>query len=146
VTSPFPAAETGAEHRAGLVFHHLGVACERIAADAETWARFGYRPEGEAFVDLAQGIRGLFMTGGGPRIELLEATEGSDTLAPWLKRRVKFYHVGYLVASLSGSIDTLTSRGAVVARQPLMSVYFQAPIAFLMMPNLALVELIESRV
>ncbi len=52
----------------GLEFHHLGVACERIAAEIEVWAGLGYRPEGEAFVDAAQGVRGLFMVGGGPRI------------------------------------------------------------------------------
>ena len=144
-----PPAEPGVEADIGLpkglAFHHLGVACERIAKDAETWAAFGYRPEGEAFVDPAQGIRGLFMTGGGPRIELLEATEGSDTLAPWLKRRVKLYHVGYLVPSLGPAMQTLIAHGAAVAREPLRSVYFQAPIVFLMMPNLALVELIEDR-
>jgi len=122
------------------------VACEQIAADAVAWSAFGYRPEGDVFVDEAQGIRGLFMTGGGPRIELLEATPGSNTLAPWLKRRVKLYHAGYMIPSLGRAIDALVAQGAVVAREPLLSVYFQAPIAFLMMPNLALIELIERRV
>ena len=146
MNSPLPHANTPAPALADAAFHHLGVACERIADDAVTWAAFGYLPEGEAFIDEAQGIRGLFMTGGGPRIELLEATPGSDTLAPWLKRRVKLYHVGYLVPSLGRAIDALAARGAVVAREPLLSAYFQAPIAFLMMPNLALIELIERRV
>jgi len=146
VNNPQPTADAPAPALEDATFHHLGVACEQIAADAATWSAFGYRPEGEAFVDEAQGIRGLFMTGGGPRIELLEATPGSDTLAPWLKRRVKLYHVGYLVPSLGRAIDALTARGGVVAREPLLSVYFQAPIAFLMMPNLALIELIERRV
>ncbi|HWF76873.1 MAG TPA: hypothetical protein VN694_06815, partial [Caulobacteraceae bacterium] len=59
---------------------------------------------------------------------------------------VKIYHVGYLVPSLPAAINAMTgSQGATLAREPLMSVYFQAPIAFLMMPNLALVELIEAR-
>lgn len=138
-------AETLATGRERLVFHHLGVACQSVADEAQTWAMFGYRPEGQSFVDEAQGIRGLFMTGGGPRIELLEATGGSDVLAPWLKRRVKIYHAGYLVPSLEHSIEALTAQGATIAREPLMSVYFQAPIAFLMMPNLALFELIEVR-
>jgi methylmalonyl-CoA/ethylmalonyl-CoA epimerase len=135
------------DHRGALgdfAFHHLGVACEQIAADAPTWSALGYRCEGEVFVDPAQGIRGQFMVGGGPRIELLEATEGSDTLSPWLKRRIKMYHVGYLVPSLESAMDILTAQGGTVARAPLMSVYFQAPIVFLMMPNLALVELIEG--
>jgi methylmalonyl-CoA/ethylmalonyl-CoA epimerase len=144
VNSPLPDADAPVLESAS--FHHLGVACEQIAADAVTWAALGYRPEGGVFVDEAQGIRGLFMIGGGPRIELLEATPGSDTLAPWLKRRVKLYHMGYLVPSLGHAIDALTAQGGVVAREPLLSAYFQAPIAFLMMPNLALIELIERRV
>ncbi len=149
MTSPQPAAEALAQTLTlgleGLDFHHLGVACQSVADEAQTWATFGYRPEGDPFVDEAQGIRGRFMTGGGPRIELLEAIEGSDVLTPWLKRRVKIYHAGYVVPSLALGIDALTARGASIAREPLMSVYFRAPIAFLMMPNLALFELIEAR-
>jgi methylmalonyl-CoA/ethylmalonyl-CoA epimerase len=146
MTSSHTDGDASREALGNLSFHHLGVACERIVAEAQTWRALGYRPEGEPFVDAAQGIRGQFMTGGGPRIELLEATPGSDVLAPWLKRRVKIYHVGYLVLSLQAAIDEMSAtHGATLAREPLMSVYFQAPIAFLMMPNLALVELIEAR-
>ena len=128
----------------GLEFHHLGVACERIAAEIEVWAGLGYRPEGEAFVDAAQGVRGLFMVGGGPRIELLEATENSRTLEPWLKRSVKFYHSGYFVPDLAAAIAALEARGASIARPPARSAYFGGAIAFLLMPNLALIELIEG--
>jgi hypothetical protein len=103
----------------------------------------GYRPEGAAFVDEVQGIRGLFMVGGGPRIELLEPTNGSTTLSPWIKRRVKLYHIGYLVESFDAAIEILIARGATFARSPVISVYFKSRIAFLMMPNLALVEVVE---
>ena len=128
----------------GLEFHHLGVACESIAAEIEAWASLGYRPEGQAFVDAAQGVRGLFMVGGGPRIELLEATENARTLEPWLKRRVKFYHAGYLVSDLAAAIAALEARGATIARPPAPSVYFGGAIAFLLMSNLTLIELIEG--
>jgi methylmalonyl-CoA/ethylmalonyl-CoA epimerase len=127
-----------------FAFHHLGVACESIEADAESWARLGYRAEGLAFSDAAQGIRGQFMVAGGSRIELLEALPGASTLDPWLRRRIKFYHVGYLVPSLEAAMRTLVEAGATVARAPMLSVYFGAPIAFLMLANLALVELIEA--
>jgi methylmalonyl-CoA/ethylmalonyl-CoA epimerase len=145
LTSPDIHGDGPAGILTGFAFHHLGVACERIAVDVPIWTALGYRPEGELFVDSAQGIRGQFMTNGGPRIELLEATEGSETLAPWLKRRVKLYHIGYMVPSLAAAMERLSEKGATVAREPLMSVYFQGPIAFLMMPNLVLLELIEAR-
>jgi methylmalonyl-CoA/ethylmalonyl-CoA epimerase len=128
-----------------FVFHHLGVACESIADETETWTSLGYSPEGPPFVDQAQGIRGLFMVGSGPRIELLEATNGSSTLAPWIKRRVKFYHMGYLVRSFDAALETLLAGGATIARSPMMSVYFEARIAFLMMPNMALIEIVDAR-
>ena len=128
-----------------FTFHHLGVACESIEADKATWLSLGYRLENAPFVDEAQGIRGLFMVGGGPRVELLEGLEGSMTLAPWIKRRVKFYHVGYLVQSLDAAMEKLLTSGATIARSPMMSVYFQSRIAFLMMPNLALIEIIDGQ-
>lgn len=126
-------------------FHHLGVACESIAGEIASWEALGYRAESAAFVDEAQGIRGLFMVGGGHRIELLEATNGSTTLTPWIKWRVKLYHIGYLVESIDRAIEILVGDGASVARDPMMSVYFGARISFLMMPNMVLVEVIEDR-
>jgi len=128
-----------------FAFHHVGVACESIDGELSVWETLGYRPEGKTFIDDAQGIRGQFMTGGGPRIELLEATGGSQTLAPWIKRRVKFYHMGYLVEAFEASVDALVAEGATITRQPMMSVYFGTRIAFLMMPNMALIEIIEAR-
>ena len=127
-----------------LRFHHIGVACESIADDTPAWTSLGYFPEDSAFVDLAQGIRGQFMVGGGPRIELLEAANESATLAPWLKRRVKLYHIGYLVNSFDAAIESLTAGGASVVRIPLVSKYFRTRIAFLMLSNMALIEIIEA--
>ncbi len=129
---------------AGLTFHHLGVACAKIDDEIGVWTALGYRAEGVDFVDVAQGVRGLFMVGGGPRIELLEAIGGSDTLAPWLKRGVKIYHLGYIAASLSEAIAAFEAKGATLARAPTPSVYFKSRIAFLLMPNLTLIELIET--
>lgn len=128
----------------GLAFHHLGVACANIGEELGIWTALGYGAESAPFVDAAQGVRGLFLVGGGPRIELLEASEGSETLAPWIKRRVKFYHAGYTVPSLNKAMAAFEARGATVARAPMPSAYFKAPVAFLLMPNLALIELIEA--
>jgi methylmalonyl-CoA/ethylmalonyl-CoA epimerase len=128
----------------GLTFHHLGVACADIREEIGIWAALGYRPEGAPFVDATQGVNGLFMVGGGPRIELLEANEGSETLAPWIKRRVKFYHAGYTVPSLNKAIAAFEAVGATVARPSMPSTYFKTSIAFLLMPNMALIELIEA--
>lgn len=127
-----------------LRFHHVGVACESIADETAIWTSLGYNLEDESFEDEAQGIRGQFMTGNGPRIELLEATSASTTLTPWLKRRVKLYHMGYLVDSFDISLEKLIKNGASIVRNPMISTYFKSRIAFLMLSNLMLVEIIES--
>jgi methylmalonyl-CoA/ethylmalonyl-CoA epimerase len=129
----------------GLEFHHLGVACERIDDETEFWTGLGYRAEGEPFVDGEQGIRARFMTGGGPRIELIEALEGSQTLSPWLKRYTKFYHMGYFAEDFDTAFEEVRSRRAVVLRAPVQSTYFGARIAFLLMPNSAVIEIMERR-
>ena len=129
----------------GLEFHHVGVACERIDGETEFWTGLGYSAEGEPFVDAEQGIRARFMTGGGPRIELIEALEGSTTLAPWLKRYTKFYHMGYFVGDFDAAFEEIRSQRAVVLRTPVQSVYFGARIAFFLMPNSAVIEIIERK-
>ena len=129
----------------GLEFHHVGVACERIDDETEFWTGLGYQAEGEPFVDGEQGIRGRFMTGGGPRIELIEALEGSTTLAPWLKRNTKFYHMGYFADDFDAAFEQIRAQRALVLRAPVQSTYFGARIAFLLMPNTAVIEIMERR-
>jgi len=126
-----------------LDFHHIGVACESLAPEMSTWTALGYRLEGGPFIDHAQGIRGQFVVGNGIRLELLEPIGDSSTLEPWLKRRIKFYHLGYLTSSFDATMEGLIGSGATVARSPMMSAHFEARIAFLMLPNLAMVELID---
>ena len=127
-----------------LDFHHIGVACESLAAEMTIWTALGYRLEGGPFIDPEQGIRGQFVVGNGLRVELLEPVGHSSTLGPWLKRRIRFYHLGYLTGSFDAAMEELIGTGATVARSPMMSTHFKTRIAFLMLPNLAMVELIDS--
>ena len=91
-----------------------------------------------------QGIRGQFMTGHGPRMELLADLPDSDTLQPWLDMGVKMYHLGYLVENMKSSIDALTSAGAHVIARPVAATAFgRGEIAFLMLRNMLVVELIQ---
>jgi hypothetical protein len=52
-------------------FHHLGVACDDIAAEIPCFEALGYRQEGGMFRDPIHKVEGAFMTGPGPRLELL---------------------------------------------------------------------------
>ena len=130
----------------GLAFHHLGVACRNLDAEARVLAVLGYAQEGEEFVDPIQGIRGRFLTGPGPRLEILVALGDSQVLAPWLRSGVKIYHQAFEVDVLESSIAKLESQRGKLMSAPVPAVAFGGRrICFVMMPNLMLVELIESR-
>lgn len=126
-------------------FHHVGVACRDLDSEAKVMLTLGYRADGAAFTDPVQGIRGQFVSGPGPRLELLEQTVGSRVLEPWLAKGVKAYHFGYEVAALEAEVDRLKSVGAILVTPPQPAVAFGGRrISFLMLKNLLLVELIEA--
>jgi methylmalonyl-CoA/ethylmalonyl-CoA epimerase len=130
-----------------LRFHHVGVACADIRVEAARLAPLGYAPEGAEFVDPAQGVRGIFLAGQSPRLELLEplAEARHGVLTPWLRQDVKLYHLAYLATDLRSAIDRLRSDGAKLIVAPVSAVAFDGcEIAFVMLPNRLLVELIAS--
>lgn len=132
-----------------LAFHHVGVACADIEAEAARLAPLGYAPEAAPFVDPVQGVRGMFLTGQAPRLELLEPLEADrpGVLTSYLARETKLYHLAYLTSDLDKAIDNLRRERAKLIVAPVPAVAFDGrPIAFLVLPNLMLVELVaESR-
>lgn len=126
-------------------FNHLGVACRNLDSEQRAWSDLGYAVEGTDFVDPNQGIRGRFLTGPGPRLELLVETEGSSVIQPWLRQGVKIYHQAFETEEFSAAIATLEGSGARVVSPPTPAVAFGGrKVCFLMLRNLALVELIEA--
>jgi methylmalonyl-CoA/ethylmalonyl-CoA epimerase len=132
------ASEAGLKMR----FHHLGVATDSLQRDLGAYRALGYRPEGAVVVDERQGVKGLFLVGGGPRLELLEPLPGSDTLAPFLSRGIKCYHHAYEVESLENSLAALRAAGAKQLAPPVDSAPLNRQIVFLVLPNRWIVELI----
>lgn len=129
-----------------LEFHHVGVACRDVDAEAERLAALGYVPEHPEFLDPVQGVRGLFMTGQSPRLELLEPLHGAadGVLAPWLKQGIKLYHLAYLTPDLATEIERLRRARAKLMVKPVPAVAFGGrEIAFLMLANGILIELIS---
>jgi methylmalonyl-CoA/ethylmalonyl-CoA epimerase len=128
-----------------MSFHHIGVACRDLAREAEAFGMLGYEAEGEDFIDPGQGIRGRFLVGPGPRLELLVALPGSSVLEPWLDKGVKFYHQAFVVDSLETSAQELCEEGGRMVSALTPAVAFGGrQIAFIMLRNLAMVELIQS--
>jgi methylmalonyl-CoA/ethylmalonyl-CoA epimerase len=131
---------------AGLVFHHLGYACSAIARERAAFELLGYQAEGSPFHDPTQGVNGCFFVGPGPRIELLENVEGSDTLTPWLGAGSKLYHLAYEVeGTLEAAMRVLQRERTRVIVQPVAAVAFGGRrICFVMFRQGLLVELIEA--
>lgn len=135
-----------AEYVGQLDFHHLGIACRSIQDEISVYGILGYKPESEYFEDKTQGIRGIFLTAPGqPRIELLENLEFSKTLDVWISRGVKTYHSAYLTENFESNLQQLQKLGAKLVSGPESSEYFTHRIAFLMFPNMYLIELIEAK-
>jgi methylmalonyl-CoA/ethylmalonyl-CoA epimerase len=128
-----------------LVFHHVGFACTDLDAEERVFTNLGYTREGPDFQDSVQGVRGRFLAGGGPRLELLSELPGSVVLTPWLRRNIKMYHVAYEAADFATASTAVAELGAKCVVPPVSAVAFAGrKICFYMLPNGFLIELIEA--
>jgi len=129
-----------------LSFHHFGIACRDLDREAAAYAELGYKVEAPDFIDPVQGVCGRFLAQGGPRLELLVALEGSQVLEPWLTTGTsRVYHEAFETPHLRRALDSMVSSGARVVVGPAPAVAFNGrEICFLMLRNMALVELIEA--
>ena len=138
--SPTPAIDVPK----GLAFHHIGVACRSLDAEERVYASLGYSREGVDFQDPIQGIGGRFLTGGGPRLELLIELPGSGVLTPWLRKGIRLYHLAWEADDLRAASAAFQATRARVVAEPVPAVAFGGrEITFLMLPNLQLIELIS---
>lgn len=128
-----------------FAFHHLGVACADLSTEASGFRSLGYRQEGEAFCDPLQRVCGVFLTGPGPRLELLAPLDSTSPVTPWLESGIKYYHQAFEVASVSQALAELRERRGRIVSPPEPGVAFGGrPIAFVMLPGMILVEVIEA--
>jgi methylmalonyl-CoA/ethylmalonyl-CoA epimerase len=131
----------------GLQFHHLGVACLDIAAELRIYEHLGYQQEDPIFEDPLQKVRGCFIVGGGPRLELLMPTDPLSPLYPWLRKGIKYYHQAYETPSLEASIKSLKLVRGILVTPPVPAVAFGGrEIAFVMLPGMLLIELITAQI
>jgi methylmalonyl-CoA/ethylmalonyl-CoA epimerase len=126
-----------------LHFHHIGVATNSIETDVQLLNYLGYTIEGSRFTDAEQGVNGCFMTGGGPRIELICDMPGHTTVSGILNKGIKFYHLAYSVSNLSLVVGLISSMRGLVVRKPLPSTAFDGrSVMFVAFRNNMLVEFI----
>jgi methylmalonyl-CoA/ethylmalonyl-CoA epimerase len=134
------------------LFHHIGLACRHEALTDGSERRnldlLGYRSEGEEWVDDRLGMRGQFMIAkgvGAPRLELVAPYGEKSPVTPWLERGIKLYHLAYLATDLSAEIENMRDHRAKLMLPPTPAVAFgNRHVAFVMLPSLLLIELIEK--
>ncbi len=84
------------------------------------------------------------MTGPGPRLELLAPLAAASPVHPWLEKGVKYYHQGFEVPSVQEALERIAARRGIVVAPPAPSVAFNGrSIAFVMLPGMILIELIQ---
>jgi methylmalonyl-CoA/ethylmalonyl-CoA epimerase len=129
-----------------LSFHHFGIACRDLDREEAAYAELGYKVEAPDFVDPVQGVRGRFLAEGGPRLELLVALEGSQVLEPWLTTGTsRVYHEAFETPDLKIALDSMAGSGARFVVEPAPAVAFNGrEICFVMLRNMALVELVQA--
>jgi methylmalonyl-CoA/ethylmalonyl-CoA epimerase len=129
-----------------MKFHHIGIACNNIEEEVKKLRGLNYTKISDIFTDNIQGVRGLFLEGEGPRLELLAPTSSLGVLTPWLKSGSKMYHMAYTTdINLSKEIENLQKEGAKIVVKPTpASAFNQQMISFLMLPNMLLIELIGN--
>ncbi|UVO30880.1 VOC family protein [Bradyrhizobium arachidis] len=107
----------------------------------------GYSPEGPLFEDPIQQVRIQFVSGGGPRLELIEPAGAESPVEGILKRGSKFYHLAYEVDRFDDAIARFRERQHVLVSSPAPAVAFEMRrIVFLASATRTLIELIEARI
>ena len=128
-----------------LKFHHIGVACAKIANEIEYYNLLGYIQQEEMFEDPQQGVRGLFMYNNGTLIELLEPINEKSPVRSFIDRGIHMYHQGFTCVNIKDEAVILEENGAMIISSPKYAIAFPGlKVCFLIMPNQTLIELIGN--
>jgi methylmalonyl-CoA/ethylmalonyl-CoA epimerase len=131
--------------RLRCAFHHLGVACRDLDRESLPWLALGYRVESQVFEDPIQGVKGQFLVGPGPRLELLASLAPDQPVASMVRRGITLYHQGYETPLFDQTVAALSEANNKLVKGPVPAVAFGGrQIAFFVLPNMNIVEIIEK--
>lgn len=89
---------------------HLGIAVPNLAAALDAYRALGFEVA-ETHDVPSEKVRAAFLPIGESRLELLEPTDASSTIARFLEKRSGLHHVCLLVEDLDAALAELKSRG-----------------------------------
>ena len=126
-----------------ISFHHIGIACKDIEKEMKFYQLIGYSYNGKEYIDINLGIRCRFMSGSGPRIELV-TEHHTNVLQPYLNRNTKMYHMAFKTKNFLAVINYLKLNDYKTIIKPTPAIAFgDKNVCFLMSPTFVLIELIE---
>lgn len=129
-----------------MKYHHIGIACEDIAATCAHYAELGYKA-GPRIIDELQNIEICFLEHDSmPRLELLAAVDENSPVVRTLKTNgTTPYHICYSVADISSAIKQLKKQRFLVVAAPKPACAIENHrVAFLYHKDVGLIELVES--
>ncbi len=130
-----------------MFIDHLGVAVRSLEKAIGSWERqFGYRRSTEPVINSRQMVRVVFQEKEGSLpVKLIEPTDPSSPLFPFVQKGGGLHHVCFRVDDLEGSIKGLRQEGGRVLAPPQPGEAFDnEPIAFVLAQPGLNVELIAT--
>jgi methylmalonyl-CoA/ethylmalonyl-CoA epimerase len=89
---------------------HLGIAVPSLTDAIEAYRALGFEPS-ETHDVPSEKVKAAFLPIGESRLELLEPTDPSSTIARFLEKRTGLHHVCLLVEDLEAALAELKARG-----------------------------------
>ena len=97
---------------------HLGIAVRSIDAALEFYRALGFEFSNRETVAVEK-VHVAMLPAGGPRIELLEASEPDSVIAQFIEKRGEgLHHVAIKVPDLAAAVERLRSSGARLLNEP----------------------------
>ena len=126
-----------------LCLHHVGCAVSSIEEGLKPYRdALGFSRISEIITVASQNVRVCFVeTAPGVFMELVEPTADDSPVAGFLKRRQYFYHVCYSAPDVAATVEQLETRGFRRLSVFDSEAFNGTPCAFLLSPEMALVEL-----
>jgi catechol 2,3-dioxygenase-like lactoylglutathione lyase family enzyme len=129
-----------------LRFHHTGCLTENIEESLHTYVNIlGFKKASDAITIADQQVKVCFVeTAPGVFLELVEPLGENLALRKIIKSKNPYYHTGYLVSDLAGTIGILQDAGFYLVNRFKSEAFGNKECAFLYTTEMHLIELIES--
>lgn len=126
-----------------LIFAHVGYATKSIEKELSHFYSLGFTDASDFFIDTAQQMRAKIVQNSGTQVELVEPLDDTSHLHTILKKKINMYHMAFYTAQFDSEIERLSGEGILI-KEATFSKFFNGRIAFILLQNRLMVEIIEQ--